>query len=82
MERVDFEIGDRARLEMPWSEACLFMKIAGQVLEVEIREHGAQLYKDGRPFSFPILWEEAGFYTDQKTKKPYAYGAQKVEVKA
>ncbi|PNE43380.1 hypothetical protein [Streptomyces noursei] len=79
-QRIDLEIGDRVRLEMPWSGVCEHMKVHGQVLEVEIREHGAQLYKDGRPFSFPILWGEAGIYTDHQTKKPFTYNAERVEV--
>jgi len=35
------------------------------VREGEGRQYVAQLWKDGRPFSAPILTSEAGFYTDE-----------------
>lgn len=76
--RVDLEVGDRVRLEMPWSEACAFLKVAGQILEVEVRENGAQLHKGGQPFSFPITWGEAELYRDPETGKPYTYNAEKI----
>ncbi|AZM47849.1 hypothetical protein DMB38_20490 [Streptomyces sp. WAC 06738] len=77
-ERMDLEIGDRIFVTMPWSEACLALQVADRVMEVEVREHGAQLLKDGEPYSFPITWGEAGIYTDSTTGKPYTYNAEKV----
>lgn len=59
--------GERVPNEMPWSEVCMHMRIAGQVLEVEIvgeQYHMAQLYKDGQPFSAPVTTGEAGIYQD------------------
>ncbi|MFF8283295.1 hypothetical protein ACF06W_11300 [Streptomyces albus] len=76
--RVDLEIGDRARLELPWSEVCMHLKVAGAVMEVEIRKHGAQLLKAGEPYSTPITWGEAGIYTDAATGRPYTYNAEKL----
>ncbi|MEU1816158.1 hypothetical protein ABZ543_13305 [Streptomyces roseifaciens] len=77
-ERVDLEVGDLVRLEMPASEVMQHMKVVGQVFEVEIRANSAQLYKDGQPFSIPVSWGEAGLYTDQLTKKPYSYTAERI----
>ncbi|WP_158819111.1 MULTISPECIES: hypothetical protein [Streptomyces] len=55
------------------------MQVADKVFEVEVKEHGAQLFKDGTPFSFPITWGEAGIYTDSATGKPYTCNAEKVD---
>lgn len=78
MQRIDLEIGDHFFATMPWSEVCLHLQVADKVMEVEVREHGAQLIKDGKPFSAPISWGEAGIDTDQSNKKPYTYDAEKV----
>ncbi|WP_188279270.1 hypothetical protein [Streptomyces sp. CBMA29] len=71
----------------------MHMRIVGQHLWVEVLEHGAQLYKDGRPFSFPITHGEAGIYAprDQPwytyreipdaTTTPYPNGSDAVEPK-
>lgn len=49
------------RLELPYSEVMMHMRVAGQIFDVEILAHGmAQLWKDGRRFSFPVLQGEAG----------------------
>ncbi|WP_424863045.1 hypothetical protein [Streptomyces sp. MMS24-I29] len=77
-ERVDLEIGDRIFATMPWSEVCIHLQVSDQVMEVEVRERDAQLIKNGRPFSAPITWGEAGIYTDSTSGKPYTYNAEKV----
>ncbi|MFC4498473.1 MULTISPECIES: hypothetical protein [Streptomyces] len=79
-QRIDLEIGDRIFLTMPWSEVCVHLQVADRVMEVEVREHGAQLLKDGEPYSIPITWGEAGIYTDSTTNKPYTYTAERAEV--
>lgn len=61
--RVELKPGDVVLLKMGASEACMHMGIVGQEIWVEVLERGAQLYKDGRPFSFPITHGEAGIYT-------------------
>ncbi|ELP65974.1 hypothetical protein ACOT81_38835 [Streptomyces sp. WI04-05B] len=76
-QRVDLEIGDRVFMTMPGSDVCDHMHVSDRVMEVEVQERGAQLFKDGQPFSFPILWGEAGIYTDSITNKPYTYDAEK-----
>ncbi|MFJ4686518.1 hypothetical protein [Streptomyces sp. NPDC088789] len=79
-QRIDLEIGDRIFVTLPYSEVCVHMQVADRVMEVEVREHGAQLLKDGEPYSIPITWGEAGVHTDSTTHKPYTYNAEKVEV--
>ena len=66
--------GDRVRLELPFSEVCMHLRVAGQVMTVEVigRWYAdgrscftAQLHGDNdKPFSFPILTAEAGIYGD------------------
>lgn len=52
--------------EMPSSEVCMCMRVAGKVLQFELLQDTVQLYLDGRPFSTPILTGEAGLYSDDK----------------
>lgn len=52
------------RLEMPYSEVCMHMGIAGQTMLAAETASGlmVQLYDEqGRPFSFPITKGEAGW---------------------
>lgn len=63
MARV--EPGDTVRIRMPWSEACMYLKVAGQMRQVQVFKHGAQiLNEDGTRLSFPITLGEAGIFTD------------------
>ncbi len=50
-------------LSLPYSEVCMSMKVAGQVMLGELRENDmVQLYElNGRKFSFPITRGEAGW---------------------
>lgn len=60
------EIGERVTIRLPYSEVCMHMAVAGRPFEVELAaDDSAQIYKDGRKFSFPILPSEAGFYRDE-----------------
>lgn len=66
------KVGDRVRLRMPYSEVCMHMRVAGEVMTVELLGGEyvsgmpyvvAQLYgADGSAFSLPIGTGEAGFY--------------------
>jgi len=63
------KVGDRFPIEIAFSEVCMHMQVAGQILDVELlpsEGHGAiaQLYKNGQEFSAPILTGEAGVYQD------------------
>lgn len=63
------KFGERVNLLVAHSEAAMSMRISGLVLTVELikTEHGAiaQVYKDGKEYSFPITVGEAGFYQDK-----------------
>jgi hypothetical protein len=72
MERVTKPTGvpeDARLLEMPFSEVCMHMRIAGKPMwaapcpvERDPRGQMAQLYDlEGRKFSFPITRGEAGY---------------------
>ena len=60
--------GDRVRIELPYSEVCMHMRVAGMVMGVRMTEGRypmAQLMNpDGSEFSAPILTAEAGIYGD------------------
>jgi hypothetical protein len=66
--KVYVQPGDVVRVELPHSEVCMHMRVAGQVRRVRITEDrypAAQiLNEDGSNFSFGIGLGEAGFYTD------------------
>lgn len=57
---------DAVRVEFPFSEVCMHMKVAGRAMWARVvkRPSGypmAQLLNDdGSPFSFPITMSEAG----------------------
>ena len=67
---VRLAIGDTVRLELPYSEVCLHMKIAGAVYNVELLCYpgglgmAQVLAEDGRPFGAPVTPGEAGIYID------------------
>ena len=60
--------GDHVRIELPFSEVCMHMRVAGRVMDVRMTEGRypmAQLLNpDGSEFSAPILTAEAGIYGD------------------
>jgi hypothetical protein len=57
--------GDTVWVELPWSEACMWLKKAGEHAAVEITEEGAQiLNEDSTRYSFPVTHGEAGVYRD------------------
>lgn len=58
--------GERYQGEMPHSEVCIHMRVAGKIMEFELleNERSVQLYKNGQPFSSPILYGEAGVFRD------------------
>ncbi|MBD0670042.1 hypothetical protein [Streptomyces sp. CBMA156] len=65
MRRV--KVGQRLKVKLPHSEVCMHMRVADQVMEVEILAEAVQLYKDGQKFSGPILLGEAGVYVKYVT---------------
>ena len=64
------ERGQAVDIELPYSEVCMHMQVAGTIMSVQLTDAGnghvmAQLRKDGRDFSFPVGAGEAGFYQDE-----------------
>lgn len=46
---------------MPYSEVCMYLGVAGKVIEFTLLESGmVQLWEGDRPLSFPITSGEAG----------------------
>ena len=59
--------GETVTLELPWSEVCMSMRVAGRTAQVRLEPVDdrdncvAQIFDaEGRPFSFPVLPGEAG----------------------
>lgn len=50
-------------VELPYSEVCMHMRVAGKEMDVALLSTGmCQLFDaDGRPFSMPITRGEAGW---------------------
>jgi hypothetical protein len=59
--------GERVTKEMPYSEVCMSMRVAGRVMIAEVLDgRMAQLYDEAdAKFSAPITLGEAGIYIDQ-----------------
>lgn len=73
-ERIDIEPGKRYLLPMPASEVMIYMGLVDELMEVELLPSGGvQLFKDGKPYSLPVLPGEAGMYDDHTTGQYYAY---------
>jgi len=61
------KINEPTMITIGYSEAACHLRIAGQDHEVVPMPNGmAQVFKDGREFSFPITWGEAGIYQDHE----------------
>jgi len=75
--KVQLDIGDSVKVDLPWSEVCMHMRIAGRVMTVKILpSRMAQILNDsGEPFSFPVTLGEAGIY-DRDGDGFYAYGVK------
>lgn len=57
--------GDVVRIQLPWSEVCMHLRVADAVRDVQVLPNGAQILNaDGTPYSFPITHGEAGIYQD------------------
>jgi hypothetical protein len=52
--------GDILLVELPYSEVCMHLRVAGQVRAVQVKPNGAQILNHGKPYSAPILQAEAG----------------------
>lgn len=55
--------GDTVRLQLPHSEVCMHMRVAGKVFNVRFEGTGAQIMNDdGSERSFAVTPGEAGFH--------------------
>ncbi|HZF23999.1 MAG TPA: hypothetical protein VE030_11115 [Burkholderiales bacterium] len=73
--------GDVVRLEIPSSEVCMSMHVAGEVMNVRFQSphsypNAQLLMDDGREFSAPITPGEAGFYYEDGKYYCYPVDAQ------
>jgi hypothetical protein len=68
--KVYVQAGDVVRLELPHSEVCMHMQVAGQVRYVQVTGSAYPMAQilgdDGSNFSFPIGTGEAGLFTDDQ----------------
>lgn len=65
-QSVTIKPGETVSTILPHSEVCIHMRVAGKRANVELlNERMAQLYIDGRPFSAPITYGEAGIYRNE-----------------
>lgn len=68
MRKRYVELGEQFQTVLPYSEVCMHMQVAGTTMTVvvvgPVEMPAVQLYKDGRPFSFPITTGEAGVFRD------------------
>lgn len=68
--------GERAHVELPYSEVCMHLRIAGRILPVEFLDNSmVQVYDgDDKKISFPITAGEAGFHFDDNVGGYYCWG--------
>lgn len=66
MTKTYVAVGDTFNVTLPYSEVCMFMRIAGKRMTVTlVGNHAVQLLNDnGSDFSFPITSGEAGVFTE------------------
>lgn len=63
--KVRVKSGDVVRLQMPWSEVCMHLRVADQVRNVKVHDTSASiLNEDGTAYTFPVTHGEVGIYSD------------------
>ncbi len=69
-------VGSTVRVELPYSEACMCLRVAGKTMNVKVLEHNAAqlMDDDGIPFSFPITHGEAGIQIITHVDYPHQPG--------
>lgn len=64
---IDAQIGTFVEAVLPYSEVCVHLGVAGKEMLVAVIADGAQLFDDdGRLFSMPITWGEAGLRVEKE----------------
>lgn len=74
--QVFTKVGDKVQQELPYSEVCMHLGVAGEVRPCELLDRGmVQIWDaDGiLPFSFAITAGEAGFYNSGDERGWYTY---------
>lgn len=67
MHRQQIKPGEYGYGRMPYSEACIHLRVAGKAMSFRLTTGSypsVQLYDDGREYSFPITRGEAGVFDD------------------
>lgn len=63
-KEIFVDIGKRYVKKMPYSEACMSMKIEDKIMHFEVKPNNmVQLYQNNQPFSSSITLGEAGLFT-------------------
>src|SRR5262245_52843141 len=85
MDKVYVKPNEIVRLELPHSEVCMHMQIAGKVMDVKLVQSApgawpmAQLLTpEGLEYSAAITVGEAGFYYENDTKQFYCYPRERM----
>lgn len=73
--QVFVKSGDVVKQELPYSEVCMHMGIAGKIMDCRLESNGMVqiLSENGGPYSFPIATGEAGFYNSGDERGWYTY---------
>lgn len=67
LRRIDVVVGDQWVAEMPYSEVCMHLGVAGKRHRVQLTARGVQLLNgNGEPISLPVLPGEGGVYYDAR----------------
>jgi hypothetical protein len=72
---LSIHVGETAELTLPYSEACIHLRVAGKVMKAKLlTESAVQLLSiDGSNYSFPITTGEAGIYRTEGPDGPHFY---------
>jgi hypothetical protein len=74
--------GERINVIGNYSEASMHLRVAGKPIQIQLVASGqyaygthymAQIWVDGKEFSFPVTTGEAGFYYDSTRDSYYTY---------
>jgi hypothetical protein len=69
---VRLAVGDIFVAEMPFSECCMHVGVAGKVMVCHVKEYVCQLYDvQGDPYSGGLTWGEAGVLGGQNDMHCY-----------
>lgn len=64
MSKRYVNVGEMVTAELPWSEVCMHLRLAGETRDLLLLADGVQIMHNGAKVSFPVTHGEAGFYRD------------------